>query len=150
MNKDSLVQTMPPIKDLVETTLKPRHWLLYYKNTWTRNLVARSIDVATDTVLKKANPDDMVLNEDGSETVPVKQRLETRKMLVQDALDLLAGIEILLAIPEDEFEKTVWSKEALAVAEDMLPKKEEVKTGNAPETSTPGATPTPPASEAKT
>jgi len=125
-------QTMPSIKDLVETNMSPRHWLQYYKNIWTRNLIARTIDVQTDMTMKAKNPEEKVVSEDGSKYIAVKERLESRKILMQDAIDLLASIEVLLAVPENEFVAKFFSKEALAVAPDMIPKKEEPKTGEAP------------------
>jgi len=117
------MQTMPDVKDMATTEYSPKNWLLYYKNVWTRNAIARTIDVQTDAILKAADPEQTVLTDEG-QPVAVKQRLEQRKIILQDALNLLEGIEALTAIDEKEFTAKCWSKESLAVAEDMIPKKE--------------------------
>jgi len=114
---------MPDVKDMATSDYSPRNWLQYYKNIWTRNAVARTIDVQTDAILKAVDPEQVVLTDEG-QPVPVKQRLEQRKIILQDALNLLEGIESIVAVEEKEFVTKFWSKEALAVAEDMLPKKE--------------------------
>jgi len=111
---------MPDISSLAANTYTKRQWLNYYKNVWTRNLMARCIDVQTDTTLKAKNPEEMVQTDD-QRAVPVKERLEVRKMLVQDALDLIAGIDALLAIEDDKFDEQVLSADALKVAPDMIP-----------------------------
>lgn len=116
-----------------------REWVTYYKNIWVRNLAARIIDVKTDEILKAKNPDmateDIVQTPQGPRAKLVKERLEERKLSVQDAVDILAGIEAVLALSDDEI-AAASSEEALKVAEDMLPKAaEEVKT----ETETPVA-----------
>jgi len=115
-------QTMPDNGSLCKNTYTKKEWLNYYKNVWTRNLVARCIDVETDKALKAINPEEAVLDETNRE-ITVKQRLEIRKILVQDAIDLIAGIDKLLAIEDEKFDEMVLSKEALKVAEDMIPKK---------------------------
>lgn len=115
------VQTMPTNDTLCNENFTPRQWLLYYKNIWTRNLIARTIDVQTDVVLKSKTPDERVQGAEGN-IITAKERLEERKMIVQDALNLIEAIDFLLAIPEEEFEAKTWSKEALAVAEDMIQK----------------------------
>ena len=61
--------------------------------------------------------------------IPVKERLEIRKLDVQDALNIVAAIDELMAIEDGKFEETVWSKEALKVDQDMLPP--EPKVGDA-------------------
>ena len=114
------IQTMPNMEFMVKANLTPRECLQYYKNVWTRNVVARTIDVACDQALKTKDPEELVANDDGRQ-IPVKERLEHRKIIVQDALDLIAAIDVLLAIPEAEFTAKVWSKEALKVDADMLP-----------------------------
>jgi len=128
---DNKVSAMPPLKELIETNLEPKQWLIYYRNVWKRNLIARTIDMQSDTTRKEANPEDQVIMDDGSHRpTTVKERLESRKILIQDALEILSSIEKLLEVCEKqkgEFEKTYWSDEALKVAEDMLPKKEESK-----------------------
>jgi hypothetical protein len=115
---------MPDISSLCANTYTKKQWLNYYKNVWTRNLMARAIDVQTDATLKAKNPEEIVQTDDQRQ-VPVKERLEIRKMLVQDALDLIVGIDALLIIAEkdNEFQTLVLSPEALAVAKDMIPVK---------------------------
>ena len=111
---------MPSFDTLTKQQYTAQEWMQYYKNIWVRNLVARTIDVKNDQKLKAKNPDELVMGEDGN-PLPVKVRLENRKIVVQDALDLIATIDELLAISGDTFAATVWSEEALKVDEDMLP-----------------------------
>jgi hypothetical protein len=130
------VQTMPHLETLIKGSYNIREWLHYYKNIWVRNLTARLIDVETDKVLKQQDPEQLVPSHDGREMV-VKERLEYRKMLVQDAVDLIAGIELLIAKSDDEL-KSACSKEALAVAEDMIPKTSNVGDACTNEAGVPG------------
>lgn len=111
---------MPQMDALCKTQYSDQEWLNYYLNVWKRNLVARLIDVETDRARKAKNPEEKVPSDDGRE-IPVKERLEYRKMLVQDAVDLVSGIESLLKIPAAEFEANCYSTKALEVAEDMVP-----------------------------
>lgn len=113
------VQTMPDLSVMTTKGFTIREWLSYYKNVWNRNLAARLIDVQCDTVSKAINPEEPMQLEDGRE-IPVKQRLEMRKILVQDAVDLIAGIDALLALSDEKL-LVRQTKEALAVAEDMKP-----------------------------
>jgi len=117
---DNLVEVLPNINGMTGKVYTKREWLTFYKNAWTRNAMARAIDVLTDRTLKAENPDQIV--ESGDDFVPVKVRLETRKINLQDALNILGGIETLLAIKDSEFDTQILSKEALAVDEDMIPK----------------------------
>lgn len=110
---------MDPIDAQAKNKYTYAEWLNYYKNVWNRNLVARTIDVQTDLLLKSQDPEMVVQHEGGS--LPVKERLEHRKILVQDALDLIAGIDLLIAQTPEEYVKNNLTKEALAVAPDMLP-----------------------------
>ena len=107
---------------LTKNDYTPKMWLTYYRNVWIRNTVARSIDVVTDQKLKKEDPEQMVEEAGTGQIIPVKQRLENRKIAVQDGLDILAGIEKLLALSDEDFKNTQWTKEALKVDEDMMPK----------------------------
>lgn len=107
--------------ELTNKILTPREWLIYYKNIWTRNAVARAIDVNTDQVLKVTTPDAVFLDQNTGQTITVAERLENRKISVQDALDIIAGADRLLATPDEEFEKTYFSAEALKVSPDMIP-----------------------------
>lgn len=130
MNNENVVQMMPSVKELVTMQFTNKHWLQYYLNIWTRNTMAMAIDVQFDKVMKANNPEAMVEYE--GQLIPVKTRLENRKIKLQDYLDIVAAIKHLMSIADDEFEAKVLSKEALAVDEDMLPK-EEVKEELAPE-----------------
>lgn len=113
---------MPSMDALAKTKYTPADWLLYYRNIWSRNLVARTIDVYSDKVTKEKNPNETVASDDGAH-MPVKQRLEMRKIAVQDALDLIKSIDDLIA-QGDKFEDMNWSDAALAIAPDMLKKPE--------------------------
>ena len=128
MNNENVVQMMPTVKELVTMQFTNKHWLQYYLNIWTRNSMAVAIDVQTDKALKLQNPEEEVehVEDNVKMIIPVKDRLEKRKILLQDYLDRITGIKYLLSIADEEFEAKVLSKEALAVDEDMLPK-EEVK-----------------------
>lgn len=109
---------------LTKKEYSPRDWLIYYKNVWIRNTIARTIDVDTDRALKNVDPETMVDVPENGQVVPVKVRLESRKISVQDGLDIIAAIDRLLAsLPEGQtFESKYWSKEALKVDDDMMPK----------------------------
>ncbi len=121
---NSEVQTMPEVDALVKKTYSIKDFLNYYKNIWTMYLAARCVDVQTDMALKALNPKEQVtlVLDNQLLKMTAAERLEQRKILVGDALEILAGIEILLAIPDAEFNEKVLSPAALAVAEDMLPK----------------------------
>ena len=121
------MQTMITMDALTKNDYTPKMWLTYYRNVWIRNTVARSIDVVTDQKLKKEDPEQMVEEAGTGQIIPVKQRLEARKIAVQDGLNIIAGIDRLLTLPADvNFEEKYWSKEALAVDEDMLPPKPKI------------------------
>ena len=141
---------MDSFEALAKTEYTFADFLRYYKNIWDRNLVARTIDVQTDTILKAANPDEKVQHE--GQLMLVKERLELRKILVQDALDLIAGIDALAALSPEEYKAKCLSKEALAVAADMIPAiPEEPKAPEAtPETPATPEAPEAPTQEAKT
>jgi len=114
--------------DLVSKEYSAQDFIRYYINIWRRNLVARTIDVQTDLTLKAINPEETVEHDFGRGRIaemPVKQRLELRKLLVQEAIDLLDGASVLLAMTPEEYNAKCLSKEALAVAEDMMSKAEE-------------------------
>ena len=110
---------MESFNDLATKDYTYADMLRYYKNIWNRNLVARTIDMQTDITLKAADAEQLVQHE--NQMIPVKERLEHRKIMVQDALDLIAGIDALLALTVEQYTAQVLSKDALAVAADMLP-----------------------------
>lgn len=118
-------QTSPSSMELANLTLTPRQWLNYYRNIWVRNSIARTIDVQTDMALKAKDKTMMVPDETG-QNVLIGARLESRKIILQDALELIESIDTLLGVSDENFIKERWSKEALAVEADMMPAKEEI------------------------
>lgn len=118
-------KAMPSMDAMLTIEYTPRQWLTFYKNVWTRNLMACITDVQADRLLKAANPlaetPDLLTNENGHPLIGengkpkrklVAQRLEERKNGVQNSLDILASLDSLLALSEDDLAKT-WADEAL-------------------------------------
>ena len=130
MNQDSIIKAMPTAGEMAKNNFTNKEWLQFYKNVWNRQAVAQAIDVETDKVRKAENPEQTV--EDDGELVTVKVRLENRKIKIQNSLDILSAIATLEKIEDDKFNELVFSKEALKVDEDMLPKKEEPKAEETP------------------
>lgn len=130
-------------------------WLNYYKNTWIKNSIAITIDVQNDTTLKAIDPEQKVMKYDAEtgqptgEYIPVKERLELRKISLQDALDILRAIQELEKTASAEFEAKHWSKEALAVAPDMIPKVEEEPATPVPTPGDPATTEAPASNDAQ-
>lgn len=124
MHPDNVQQILPVLELMATKEYTPKEWLNFYKNLWTRNLVARTIDVQSDTLLKAQNAEEIVMTDDGRQ-VKVGERLELRKIYVRDALSLIKAIDALNEKTAEEFVEACWSDKALAVAEDMIPKKEE-------------------------
>lgn len=112
-------QAMPSLDAMTKVEYTAKDWLMFYKNVWTRNLVARTIDVQRDRMFKEQNPD-MIVEYNG-EGVTVKRRLEQFKMHVEDALAIVRAIELLRCQTDEELEHNNWSPDALKVADDMLP-----------------------------
>ena len=110
-------QTMPSMEAMIKNAYSVQDFLNYYRNIWVRNLAARLIDVETDVVAKGINPEEIV--QEGNEEMPVKIRLERRKIYVKDAMGIIAAMDSLIALKEGVMAKT--SDAALAVATDMLP-----------------------------
>lgn len=117
---------MPSMDAMLKTLYSPADWLTFYKNAWTRNLIACSTDVMSDTMALAANADaetsENVVNEVGQTMLNehglpkkklVRDRLEERKRTVQNAVDILAAIDALIALSPDDLAKQ-WSPEALA------------------------------------
>lgn len=123
------ITNMLVLDGLTKKSYSPKEWLQYYRNVWGRNLIARTVDVKCDQVLKATDPDAMVEETGTGNIIPVKERLEIRKMDVQDALNIVEGIDALIAIDDAKFAETLWSKEALKVDADVMPK--EPKAGDA-------------------
>ena len=140
---------MPSAVELAKLKFTPKEWLTYYRNVWLRNAVARTIDVKNDEMAKAKDPEQIVSHDSNGDPVPVKERVETRKILVQDALDIVRVIDELLKTEDSVFEETHWSEKALAVAEDMMPK-ENVENTGAADTGTPAVEEPTPTPEAET
>ncbi len=118
-------QTTPSVDDLTAKSYSTKEWLTYYLNVWSRNLVARAIDVEHDKRAKLINPEEIVLESspDGRlEKITVKERLENRKIMVSDALNLVKSIEGMLSYldTENSDENIFWGKTALKVDGDMI------------------------------
>ena len=112
---------MPSTGDLTKQAYSFRQWLTYYHNIWARNVIAHTIDVQYDEILRAENPETPVpFNSPvGTVEMPVKERLEHRKMNLEHALKTLAAIEALEAKTDEELAAR-WSPEALKVAEDVI------------------------------
>lgn len=123
MNDRNIVQLLPSVEEMVTNGYTIRHWLQFYKNVWTRQCAAGAIDIQNDRIRKVINPDEMVM--DGQEAVPVKIRLENRKIALQDGLNVLKAVDALMAFKDEELEEKLFGEENLKVDDDMLPKKEE-------------------------
>lgn len=120
---DQIVTTLPSVQEMVKNGYSTKHWLQYYINIWNRQSVAAAIDIKTDQIRKAIDPEMEV--EEGHQVVPVKVRLENRKLKLQDYLDIISAAKTLMALPDDQIEEALFGEKALAVDEDMLPKPEE-------------------------
>lgn len=114
---------MPGVDKMCDTLFTPTQWLTYYKNYWTNVLLARTVDVQMDSMAKAKDPDDLVQDDDNQPyspkaPLPVKMRLEKRKMKVESCLELLAAIDALAALSPEDLAK-MWTPEFLAVAKDV-------------------------------
>ena len=128
---------MPALNDLTKFIFTPKQWVTFYRNVWARNLINKTVDIECDKILKTQDPEMVV--EHKSKMVTIGERLEFRKEALKEMIVIIKGIDVLLETVLDnnaDFEKKYWSEEALAVAEDMLPKKEE-ETPATPEDATP-------------
>lgn len=114
---------------LKDKSLTPVEWLTYYKNLWSKNCIARVIDVKSDKMIKDKDPMTLVTEYDtefGQPTgreVPVRERLETRKMMLRDAIKIHDSIAVLLDDCKNEqidFNDKYMSEKALAVDADMF------------------------------
>lgn len=106
------------LKELTAGSFTPANWLTYYKNIWVKNLVARTIDLNQDRMLQEKKPDAKVLLDRNPgmtppDVVSVAERIEYRKMLCQDALNILESVTVLEEVPAAEFAQKMWSEEAL-------------------------------------
>lgn len=108
---------------MLKGVLTPAEWLTYYENYWTSVAIARTVDVQAD-LMRKAKDGDELVQDDGNSAytpmapLPVKMRLEKRKMALESSLEIIASIKALKALPEGDLEK-MWTPEFLAVAADV-------------------------------
>jgi len=115
---DTVQITKPDADSMCLMGYTANEWLQYYQNIWTRNLIARTIDIKSDEAQKAKNKNEEVQLNDGR-IGTVAERLEERKQLVIDALKILGSIEVLMAMSAEEL-SACWSEKALAVADDMI------------------------------
>jgi hypothetical protein len=124
---------MSEFEHKTKNILTPKEYLTWYKNEWTGRLVARTIDLNTDLLTVAVAPGKMVLHDNGAgmlQEIPVEDRLEARKQIVRDAIELLKSIDDLLALTPEDYHAKVLSDEALAPRVVV----EEVKAAESPET----------------
>lgn len=108
------------------------NWVMFYKNTWARKVLANTIDVQTDMALKAENAEQSV--EYGNDAmgnpviIAVKHRLELRKVELGKALKILEAIKSLDGLTAEQLTEKYWSADALkmdpAVAAEALGTKE--------------------------
>lgn len=109
---------MESFEALATKEFTQKQFLNYYINIWNRNVAARLIDVQTDLTKKEANPDELV--ELDGKVMKIGERVELRKILVQDAMDIYNAAKKLYSLPDLDLAH-LSSVEGLRVAEDMLP-----------------------------
>ena len=113
-------------ESLLEKKRTVKEWLDYYEASWTRNVVARTVDMMVDEARVAANPNEMVFVHPGTEDMrqmKIIQRLDMRKQAVADGLEILHSIKSMLALPEGEVESRLWSEEHLKLNPDIQPRK---------------------------
>ncbi len=126
MQTDQTIPMMPSFDSMTIKKYSTRSWLTYYWNVWKRNASARAIDVMTDRMRKEKDPEEMVSDPGTGQQIPVRIRLELRKMQVEEAMEILTGAEALLALTDEELEKQAFSPEMLKIDEDMMKNPEPV------------------------
>lgn len=121
------IQTMPSLDALTQKAYSRKEWFAYYKNIWTRNIAATSIDILTDTWLKAEDAEQIVpSDENPNRGETVKDRLEKRKDRMVTAKRLMKALEELAGMSDEEFAEKMMSDEALTPAPDTV--EEEVVT----------------------
>lgn len=122
---------MEPTAFLTSSKLSAVEWLHYYFNQWSRNAIARTIDVQSDMTLMEKNPNEQVQVDSQNpmelKFVPIAERLEMRKIALQDALNILESIESVMShgigtdgnVVENGIENYYWSPEFLKVSDVM-------------------------------
>lgn len=96
-----------------------KHFLQYYINLWKRNVMARAIDVLCDEKTKVIEGRDYVVELDGR-PMTIGERVEARKILVQEAKDIVTAAEELMALGDEELIAKISAEGGLRVADDML------------------------------
>ncbi len=116
------IQDMPSNNEMLKNDYSMKNWLKYYLNIWTRNLAANIIDINTDVQRCAIDPEEMVEHYvDRVKTlVPVKDRLESRKAGVAVSLEIIASIQSLLPLTDEEIAAKFLSPEFLAPAEEKV------------------------------
>lgn len=115
---------MEQIQDaLYKSIITTKEWLQYYINTWTRNVIARTIDVETDKALVAQDPDMLVLaqNAQDGQQMKVIQRLEVRKASLSDAVAIMNEATYLIGLSDAEL-AAKWTPEALALDPALTPR----------------------------
>jgi hypothetical protein len=108
MNDDG--QQMPSFDALCTKVYSLREWLTYYLNIWQRNLMASMTDAMHDSLVLAA--DAGALTEGQQDLVPdgkggarqktMAERLEQRKAQAQRANSIIAAVNALLALSDDD------------------------------------------------
>lgn len=111
---------MESIEALTTKNYTAADWALYYKNVWMRNAIARTIDVQSDMNIFAKNPNQMVQvdspNGRDMSFCPVTERIEIRKIALQDAIDILQSIDVVLGT--SDITGHYWNPEFLKVSEE--------------------------------
>lgn len=109
---------MESIEALTTKNYTATDWALYYKNVWMRNAIARTIDVQSDMSIFANNPNQMVQvdspNGRDMSFCPVTERIEIRKIALQDAIDIIKSIDVVLGT--SDITGHYWSPEFLKVS----------------------------------
>jgi hypothetical protein len=126
------LQFLPTLQEMCTQEYPVGNWVMFYKNTWLRKVVANTIDVQTDMALKATDPEQSV--EYGSDAmgnpivIAVKHRLELRKVELGKAIKILEAIKALDGLTVEGLTEKYWSEDALkmdpAVAAEALGTKE--------------------------
>lgn len=107
---------MPTFDVLTKVLFTPKQWLNYYRNIWQRNMMGSMVDVmhdggkpAGDSTIDNVTDDvgRAVVDEKTGEIVKKTfgERLEERKSNVKRCAGVIAAIDKLLALSEDELIK---------------------------------------------
>ena len=124
---EDTMQTLPNNEYMLKKEITLKEALNFYQNTWTRYLASRLIDVEHDRIKASIDPEEIVTHGDKDqygryfeEAMPVRHRLEKRKMLVENALLILQAVGSLIKTPDGDFEAKHLSAEALRVSDAVM------------------------------